>query len=163
MSRKRLTPAQMDEHVALCDGCPICHGRPPAMTEKEELLQAVEVAEMFGPISGEPYAGPNRAIGILKNAIAQERLQRSANAKPGEPRRSSKQQARLRAEREAVEATYGGQSGRSAYEGQATPAELHADLALWIAVKKSSRGWLTFAAIKFMLDPKTIRNRMKGK
>jgi len=133
----RLTPEQIAAHLAECEGCSICQGEPPPMTRLERLHGLVQAVEMFGAVGDDgqplPYAGPNRAIGLLESEISAEKATRRQASKPGELRKAER----------------------------ATHDELERFRLNYIKTHQHERGWVKCACNFFDIDRKTLYNRMK--
>jgi len=99
-----------------------------------DLLEIAEAIEQFGPITGEPYSGPNRAIQLLREAVREQSARRSKAATGA---RSSK--------------------GRP----PVTREQLEAFRDDWLARNGSLRGWLDAAIGYFGIDRRTILSRLK--
>ena len=142
-------PLLEDEH-GLC-GCVQCYlawtAKPPPDSKLEQRVMPLLLAELF-----QNGGARSPAINLLLQLVAEEKASQREKSQPGQPRRSRKQEAKLKAAKDA---------GRMVPEGEVTRERLIASREDWIYSKGTAWGWLEYAARSFRLSQKTIRSRMK--
>lgn len=145
-------PPKPCPHGSGDDYCSWCGGSPPPPSKLEQKVLPVLMGEMFTTFgTGKPFT-PSQALALLQQMVADEKAVNKDNAKPGQPRRSRKSEAKLAAAKAA---------GRLVPAGETTKEDLVASREDWIYRRGTAWGWQRYAAKAFGLDEKTIRSRMK--